>query len=409
MAILYTNVLQVCNSEGPIAGAKLYFYAAGSTVPKKVFNDHTLESVATQPLVANANGIFPEYFAQLGAYRIQIFDANDNLIATRDWLTLAGGSGSDSFPVPDKSGYLHYDIDTDTFSWVTIEGDDHKVAVDGSDASPDYLSGKIKDSDTVKWIVEDGKMKASVEGEFDTYRVKINAGDDNPGFLTDKLEDSSTITWEVSGNKVKANVQMKPPVMESTPLSGTIRYNGLGNDIATPEAIGVYFFTREEIKISRICTSVPELASMAAADIQFAVYAPSLVELPNGDIPMVGSSGNRAMSKVATGSIKLANGNHVYSVGVLDTPLAIKGWFCVVLACSPSSSWPPIAAAMNYSEMMSMADPTEHIPLQFVRDDIVVPYAPIATMWPDTVNSIYGSDSHMINQNVIPYIRLEMQ
>lgn len=407
MANINVPINQWCDGEGPLIGSKLYFYAAGSTVPKKVYNQPNQVSVATQPIIADANGIFPQVFSEGGMYRVQLYDRFDNLLATRDYVDF--GNGSDAFPNPENSGYLYYDIDTDTYSWVTISPDDHKVAVDGSDTAPDYLSGKIKDSDTVKWIVEDGKMKASVEGEFDTYRVKINAGDTNPGFLTDKLEDSDTVTWEVSGDKVKANVQMKPPVMESTPLSGTIRYNGLGNDIATPEAIGVYFFTREEIKISRICTSVPELASMAASDIQFAVYKPTLIELSNGDIPMVGSSGNRTMSKVATGSIELANGNHVYSVGVLDTPLAIKGWFCVVLACSPSSSWPSIASAMNYSEMMSMADPTEHIPLQFVRDDIVTPYEPIATMWPDTVNSIYGSDSHMINQNVIPYIRLEMQ
>lgn len=409
MAILYPNVIQVCNSEGPIAGAKMYFYAAGSTVPKKVFNDHNLESVATQPLVTNAMGIFPEYFAQLGAYRIQIFDANDNLLATRDWLTLAGGSGSDSFPVPENSGYLHYDIDTDTFTWIDGELDTYKVKVDSGD-TPDYLGTKFENSDTVEWTVEDHKVKANVIGEFDTYKVKADADDTNPGFLKDKLADTPNVTWTVDGDKkLVAEITAPPAILESVSAQNCSTFRDLGVDIGNPQAIGAYFFAKDEINIARVCTIIPNLESLTAGDIQFAIYKPAYIEIAGGIVPLVGSSGVVSMDKIATGEIQFARQLDVYAVGALETPVTVKGWFCVVLSNTPSASWPSIYASFNMSEMMSMAEPEDQIPLQFIRDDIVNAYATTETMWPSTINSLYGINPSILNKNLIPYIRLELE
>lgn len=406
MANINVPINQWCDGEGPLVGSKLFFYCAGSTVPKKVYNQPNQVSVATQPIIADANGIFPQVFSEGGMYRVQLYDRFDNLLATRDYVDF--GSGSDAFPNPGNSGYLYYDIDTDTYSWVTIAPDDHKVAVDGSDTSPDYLSAKIKDSDTVTWIVEDGKVKASVQGQFDTYRVKVDAADGNPGFLTDKLEDSDTVTWELNGEKLKANVEFKPAALESIPLQNCSTFRDLGVDIENPQAIGAYFFAKDEITIAKVCTVVPNLESLVAGDIQFAIYKPAYIEISGGLVPLVGSSGVVSMDKIASGEINLASQNNIYSVGTLETPVTVKGWFCVVFSNTPSASWPSIYAGVNMGEMMSMAEPEYQIPLQFIRDDIVNAYATIETMWPSTINSLYGINSSILNKNLIPYIRLEM-
>ncbi len=406
MANITLPINQYVDGEGPLIGSKLYFYAAGSTVPKKVYNQPNQVSVATQPIIADANGIFPQVFSEGGMYRVQLYDRFDNLLATRDYVDF--GNGSDAFPNPENSGYLYYDIDTGTYSWVTIAGDDHKVAVNADDDAPDYLAAKIKDSDTVTWIVEDGKVKASVQGTFDTYRVKVDAADGNPGFLTDKLEDSDTVTWELDGDKLKANVEFKPSALESIPLQNCSTFRDLYVDIEGPHAIGAYFFSKDEITIAKICTVVPNLESLTAGDIQFAIYKPAYIEITGGLVPMVGSAGNVVMDRVATGEINLARQNNIYSVGTLETPVTVKGWFCVVFSNTPSASWPSIYAGVNMAEMMSMAEPEYQVPLQFIRDDIVNGYATIATMWPSTINSLYGINPSIINKNLVPYIRLEM-
>lgn len=97
MSNLTNPIWQFNDSLGPIAGAKLYFYAAGSTNPKAVFNDHLLTSQTAQPLVADSLGIFPEFFTESGLYKIALYDADDQLLATRDWVDGAGASSGGSY------------------------------------------------------------------------------------------------------------------------------------------------------------------------------------------------------------------------------------------------------------------------------------------------------------------------
>lgn len=180
MSILYPNVAQICNSDGPIVGAKLYFFVAGSTVPKVVYNDHLFESVASQPLIADANGIFPEFFVDTGMYKIQMFDSFDNLIATRDYISLNENSSSTS-------------------------ADSYQIKINADDNAPDYIFNKLQDSSTISWTTSDNKLIANATiDNIDSYKVKSTSSD-TPDYLGNKITDSDTIYLSLSGNKIKAD------------------------------------------------------------------------------------------------------------------------------------------------------------------------------------------------------------
>ncbi len=198
------------------------------------------------------------------------------------------------------------------------------------------------------------------------------------------------------------------PVLESASLVGCSTFRHLGGNLNSPHAIGSYFFAKDEMEIARVCTVIPNMESMAAGDIQFAIYKPQYNPILTGDVPMIGIAGNVQMTKIASGAILPASATNVYAVGELEEPVKVQGWFCVVLSNTPAATWPSIYASVNMAEMMSIADQTYQVPLQFVRDDIVLPNEQTDSMWPETINSLYGSNSHILNKNVIPYIRLEI-
>lgn len=79
----------------PLSGGKLYFYVAGSTsLPKRIYTDSENSNPITQPLVLDAGGLAPQYFAEDGLYCIVIKDANGAEISTRDYVAGNGGGGS---------------------------------------------------------------------------------------------------------------------------------------------------------------------------------------------------------------------------------------------------------------------------------------------------------------------------
>jgi len=309
------------DSEGlPLAGGSLTFYSAGSPALKNIYLDQSGQK-AQNPMPLDSTGLpVKQYFGEAGEYDIYIRDANGALVAKLLRITAIGGNG---FPTPDKSGYLHYDIDTGTYEWI-----------------------------------------------------------------------------EISGGGI--------PVLESVSLDTCSTFRHLGGDLNSPNAIGAYFFSRDEINLARVCTVIPTMESMAAGDIQFAIYKPQYNPVASGDVPMIGIAGNVQMTKIASGAILPASATNVYAVGELEEPVKVQGWFCVVLSNTPAATWPSIYAAMNMAEMMSIADQTFQVPLQFVRDDIVLPNEQTDSMWPETINSLYGSNAHILNKNVIPYIRLEI-
>ena len=58
-------------------GSKLSFFEAFSTTPRSVFSDSQLTTPLTQPVVADAAGVFPEIFLDGSSYRAVYTDQND--------------------------------------------------------------------------------------------------------------------------------------------------------------------------------------------------------------------------------------------------------------------------------------------------------------------------------------------
>ena len=72
------------SSGNTLAGAKLYFYEAGTSTPQNVYSDISLETPLPFPVVANGAGRFPPIYMQDVAYKIALFTEKDELIWTAD-------------------------------------------------------------------------------------------------------------------------------------------------------------------------------------------------------------------------------------------------------------------------------------------------------------------------------------
>ena len=76
------SLVRATDSSGnPISGAKLKFYTTGTTTAATWYTDQAETTAGTNPLVADANGIFaPAFLDEDVTYRIQLTDASDVVI-----------------------------------------------------------------------------------------------------------------------------------------------------------------------------------------------------------------------------------------------------------------------------------------------------------------------------------------
>lgn len=72
------------SSGNTLAGAKLYFYTAGTTTPQNAYADVGLGVPLTNPVIANGAGRFIPIYLDDTAYKVMLYDANDNLIWSAD-------------------------------------------------------------------------------------------------------------------------------------------------------------------------------------------------------------------------------------------------------------------------------------------------------------------------------------
>jgi len=101
MAVLIRNsLLPVVDENGlPLAGAKLYIYAAQTTTPLALFSDADLVTPAANPIVISTSGVCPKRYIAPASYKI---------VATRaDGSSLPDYSGDDIDPgIPLGAGAL---------------------------------------------------------------------------------------------------------------------------------------------------------------------------------------------------------------------------------------------------------------------------------------------------------------
>lgn len=169
----------------PLTGGRIEFYSAGSATPKSVYANRNMTVNLGNVLQFDDAGVPEQYFMASGEYDIKIYDQYNQLVDNPLRIDASGGPSSpfpdpanpgflhwdgtiyewipiQMYPTPGNSGYLHYDAGTQTYSWVSITPDDHKVANSDTDI-PGYLKDKIIDSPTIRWseIVVDGDSKLS--------------------------------------------------------------------------------------------------------------------------------------------------------------------------------------------------------------------------------------------------------
>jgi hypothetical protein len=84
--LLHDPVIRAVDDNGePLSGARLQFYATGTTSPQAVYSDDTLATPLSNPVVADSGGLFAPIFLDPGlTYRAQLLNGAGTLIADMD-------------------------------------------------------------------------------------------------------------------------------------------------------------------------------------------------------------------------------------------------------------------------------------------------------------------------------------
>lgn len=72
------------SSGNTLAGAKLYFYTAGTSTPQNVYSDINLGVALPNPVVANGAGRFPPIYMDDISYKVALYNDKDELVWTAD-------------------------------------------------------------------------------------------------------------------------------------------------------------------------------------------------------------------------------------------------------------------------------------------------------------------------------------
>ena len=82
---------QVRNTSGPLAGGKVYAYAAGTSTPKTIWLNRSKSTVAANPYTLDSNGTAPLFGD--GLYRFVIKTAAGVTVYDRDYVSVRDASG----------------------------------------------------------------------------------------------------------------------------------------------------------------------------------------------------------------------------------------------------------------------------------------------------------------------------
>ena len=171
----------------PLSGGKLYFYVAGSTnISKNVYADREKTIPLTQPIVLDAGGTAQQYFAEDGLYKIVLTTSTGTLVATRDYIDGAGGSGAG--------------------------GDAFTVKANPTDTAPATLIEKMQNTASVIWNTGSVSGVQKIWADVDPsavldYKVKADPSDPVPDFLDTKVENGYYVEMWVNPttHKIQAN------------------------------------------------------------------------------------------------------------------------------------------------------------------------------------------------------------
>lgn len=145
-AQLLPNVVQqFLDSNGvPLAGGKLYSYAAGTTTPQATYTDETAGTPNTNPVILNSAGKASVWLGSL-AYKFMLKDSLGNLIWTVDNVSIINPASIDKTKIASNiagSGLaqnlvsLALDVQTDN---TTIQITGNQLAIKSGGVIPDLI------------------------------------------------------------------------------------------------------------------------------------------------------------------------------------------------------------------------------------------------------------------------------
>ncbi|HWE98692.1 MAG TPA: hypothetical protein VG248_02745 [Caulobacteraceae bacterium] len=192
--LLAQPVLRAIDANGaPMAGAKLQFYATGTTTPAAVYTSSTLGTPLSNPVVADSGGLFvPIYLDPTVVYRAQLLTSGATLIQDIDPIsegaveaTLAqvnAGSATGVYVSPAKLagwtgiatalGYTPVNKAGDTATNLLLSATGLGVTSAG------YLGLPVNEQDTSYTLVlgDAGKMVRGNNGSAMAYTIPPNSG-----------------------------------------------------------------------------------------------------------------------------------------------------------------------------------------------------------------------------------------
>ena len=90
MTILTPLPFRAVDSSGEILpGARMQFYQAGTTTPVTVYADAGLGVPLTNPVIADAGGLFPPIYLNGGNYRVELMTALGSAVQVVDPVAIA--------------------------------------------------------------------------------------------------------------------------------------------------------------------------------------------------------------------------------------------------------------------------------------------------------------------------------
>lgn len=211
MATINQQVTFFNDSVGRVLpGAKIFTYVAGDiNTPKQTYTDKTLNFANTHPVVADANGIFPVMWAELGDYLLVYTNENDVEFARRDDI---GASDSIGLSAPT------FNTVSDLVSGTTFSGELVSVIEGTICRTEGELT--VRDSRASDWIIV-------AEGPtIDNYKYF----DLDNGLVAERLTNivsamqtcsffmnaDGSIQKQVSSNSAKLDLITDPAVKNST-------------------------------------------------------------------------------------------------------------------------------------------------------------------------------------------------
>jgi len=139
---------QFFDSNGnPLAGGKLYTYAAGTTTPQATYTSYTGATANSNPIILNSGGRVPsEIWLTNGVeYKFSLFSALDNLIGS--WDNIDGINDVDASNIvfigfKGQSGFVEDLADNDGSDWIGFQPAGSGIARSAQDKMRDFVSVK---------------------------------------------------------------------------------------------------------------------------------------------------------------------------------------------------------------------------------------------------------------------------